>query len=194
MNHSLRQALETSVLILISAVLFVAFFNLNDWVFSSIEYRQGVNWIFLPAGFRVILVLVMGVPGSVGIMLGTWFIDRSAFETAQYTVSLFNGVASGFTPWLVMKALENRGQFGLQLQQLTSAQLLNFTLIYAVSNALVHQSGWWLLDHSSINVLVDIWPMFIGDAIGALIMLYAFKGLLALCKKPVAIRSESDSL
>lgn len=192
MTYSLRQALETAVLILISAVLFVLFFNLNNWVFAGIEYRQGVNWIFLPAGFRVVLVLVMGIPGSIGIMLGTWFIDRAAFETAQYTVHVFNGVASGFTPWLVMKILEKRRQFGPQLQQLTSTQLLNFTLIYAASNALVHQGGWWLLDHSSVNLMVDIWPMFIGDAIGALIMLYAFKGLLALCKKSVAAQSRSD--
>lgn len=150
------------------------------------EYRHGVNWVFLPAGFRVILVLVMGIPASMGIMLGTWFIDRSAFETAQYTISLLNGVVSGFTPWVIMKALEKRGKFGPQLQQLTSTQLLNFTLIYAASNALVHQLCWWLMDHTSVNPLVDIWPMFIGDAIGALFMLYAFKGLLAMFKPPKA--------
>jgi hypothetical protein len=192
MNYRFREALETSALILISALLFVAFFHVNDWVFSSIEYRHGVNWVFLPAGFRVILVLIMGIPACMGIMLGTWFIDRTAFETGQSIITLFNGIASGFTPWVVMKVLENREKFGTQLQQLTSTQLLNYTLIYAASNAFVHQLGWWLLDRASVNPLIDIWPMFIGDTVGALIMLYAFKGLLATHKAPAPAISKSD--
>ena len=192
MNHSPREAFETSALILLSALLFITFFHVNDWVFASLEYRQGVNWVFLPAGFRVILVMVMGIPASMGIMLGTWFIDRAAFDTTHYTVTLFNGVASGFTPWVVMKALVHCKKFGPQLQKLSSTQLLNFTLIYAASNALVHQLGWWWMDHARVNPLVDIWPMFIGDMVGALIMLYAFKGLLSMRKAPAALHSKSD--
>lgn len=177
MIYRAREAAETSALILISGVLFVLFFTLNNWVFAAIEYRQGINWIFLPAGFRVILVLVMGLPASVGIMAGTWFIDRSVLETTQYSISLMNGIVSGFTPWLVMKAMDSRQQFGAFLQHFSSAQLLNFTLIYAICNALAHHLCWWLFDSETVNLLVDVWPMFVGDAIGALLMLYAFKGI-----------------
>ena len=193
MNYSVREALETAALILISALLFVAFFHVNDWVFAGIEYRHGVNWIFLPAGFRVILVLTMGIPAGMGIMLGTWYLGRAGFETGQASLILLNGTISGFTPWVIMKTLENRGKLGTQLQQLNSTQLLNFTLIYAAGNAALHQLCWWLLDHASVNPWVDIWPMFIGDALGALIMLYAFKGLLGLLK-PSTLTSNSDGL
>jgi hypothetical protein len=181
-KYRLREALETSVLIFISALLFSAVFQVNEWAFASIEYRHGVNWIFLPAGFRVILVLIMGIPGSTGIMLGAWFIDRIAFETGQQVITLFNGVASGFTPWVIMKIFKNRDRFSPLLQHLTVAELINFTLIYSTGNALVHQLGWWLLDHANVNPLIDIWPMFIGDTVGALIMLCAFKGLLSMHK------------
>lgn len=193
MKHRLREVLETTALVLISALLFIAFFDVNDWVFSSIEYRHGINWIFLPAGFRVILVLVMGLPGSIGIMLSTWVIDRAALQSGQASVVLLNSVVSGFTPWIVMKVMEKRGKFGIELHQLGSTQLLNFTLIYAASNALLHQLGWWLFDHASITPWIDIWPMFIGDVLGALIMLYAFKGLLSMLK-PAALPSQSDRL
>jgi hypothetical protein len=192
MSHSTRQTFETSALILLSALLFTTFFHLNGWVFAHLEYRQGVNWVFLPAGFRVILVMVMGIPASVGIMLGAWFIERAAFETTHYTVTLFNGVASGFTPWFVMKALVHCKKLAAQLQHLSSAQLLNFTLIYAASNAAVHQLGWWWMDHAQVNPLVDIWPMLVGDTVGALIMLYAFKGLLALRKTTAPLHPDSD--
>jgi hypothetical protein len=193
MNYSLREGLETAALTLISALLFTAFFDINGWVFASMEYREGVNWIFLPAGFRVVLVLMMGLPASMGIMLGTWFLDRTGFEAGRSSLILLNGVVSGFTPWIIMKVMEHRGKFGTQLAQLNSTQLLNFTLIYAAGNAFLHQLGWWLLDHARVNPWVDIWPMFIGDAVGALIMLYAFKGLLGIVKAP-ATRANSDRL
>ena len=188
MNFRLQATFEKALLISISALLFIAFFDVNAWVFANLEYRQGVNWIFLPAGFRIILVLTMGLPASTGIMLGTWFLDRATLGTEHAILILLNGVVSGFTPWLIMKALEKSGKLSPQLQQFSSAQLLNFTLIYAAGNAVLHQLGWWLLDHASINPWVDIWPMFIGDVLGALIMLYAFKGVLSLLK-PAAQRS-----
>ncbi|MEY4733254.1 MAG: hypothetical protein RLZZ464_1320 [Pseudomonadota bacterium] len=184
MKPSLRILIETAALVLSSAVLFVGFFHVNNWVFSGLEYRQGVNWVFLPAGFRVILVLIMGLPASIGIMLGTWFIDITGSETSPYVMTLLNGVVSGFTPWLVMKVLDQGERFGLHLQELTTVKLMEFTLIYAACNAVLHQLSWWLRDHNSINLWVDLWPMFIGDAVGALLMLYAFKGLLGLLKSP----------
>jgi hypothetical protein len=186
MKPSLITLIETTALVLISAVLFVGFFHVNNWVFSGLEYRHGVNWVFLPAGFRVILVLVMGLPASIGIMLGTWFIDMTSSQSSHDVVTLLNGLVSGFTPWLVMKVLDQGGKFGPQLQQLNTVKLIEFTLIYAACNAVLHQLSWWLRDHSSVNLWVDLWPMFIGDAVGAMLMLYAFKGLLGLLKGPLS--------
>lgn len=186
MKSHLKTWIETAALVLISATLFVGFFHVNNWVFSGLEYRHGVNWVFLPAGFRVILVLIMGLPASIGIMLGTWFIDSTGSTPSPYGVTLLNGVVSGFTPWLVMKVLDQSGKFGPQLQQLNTVKLMEFTLIYAACNAVLHQLSWWFHDHSSINLWVDLWPMFIGDAVGAMLMLYAFKGLLGLLKGPLS--------
>jgi hypothetical protein len=175
MNPSFKTLIETAALALISAVLFVGFFHVNNWVFSGLEYRDGVNWVFLPAGFRVILVLVMGLPASIGIMLGTWFIDREMITGHLATMTLLNGIVSGFTPWLVHKACENYGHMGNQLQRLTSHQLLNFTLMYAAANAIAHHVSWWFFQRADVNIWVDVWPMFVGDTIGALLMLYGFK-------------------
>lgn len=178
MRPQLVEALETIALTLSSAVLFSGFFELNDWLFSKLAYREGVNWIFLPAGFRIILILVLGWQGAVGIVLGSVFISRGLFQEHLGHVALLNAVVSGFTPWVVMKVLENRGKLNRQLQSLTSQQLLYFTLIYAAANALAHQATWQLIGWRDVNLWIDIWPMFIGDAIGALIMLYSMKWLI----------------
>ena len=58
MSYSLRHTVEAAVLSKISAALFAGFFRLNELIFSGLEHSQGVNWIFLPAGFRVLLVFI----------------------------------------------------------------------------------------------------------------------------------------
>ena len=68
------------------------------------------------------------------------------------------------------------------LQNLSHQQLLNFTLYYAAANAILHQILWALLKVHDHQMWVELWPMFIGDLLGALLMLYAFKGLLRMLK------------
>jgi steroid 5-alpha reductase family enzyme len=62
---------------------------------------------------------------------------------------------------------------------MTSQRLLNFILIFAAASAVAHHVVWILLERSGVNIWVDVWPMFVGDAIGALLMLYCFKLLLS---------------
>lgn len=174
MTSPLRHLLEQAALAVVSAVLFVLFFQLNGWVFASLTYSDGISWVFLPEGFRVILVLVFGLPGAIGLMLGTWYID-SAMHTTANDFPFFNGLVSGFTPWVVMKVLTLQGWLQPQLQSMSARKLLQLTLIFSAASALSHQLVWWWLERPDANIWVDVWPMFIGNALGALLMLYGFK-------------------
>jgi hypothetical protein len=183
MKVSLRNAFEKTALTLLSAVLFVSFFELNGWMFGFFEYSVGINWVFLPAGFRIILVLVLGLPGALGIIWGTWFIDSALFNSETGVLAFMTGLVSGLTPWLVMKYLQRRQWLSPQLHALTASKLLNITLIFSAASALAHQLVWWLLDRPELNIWVDIWPMFLGNVLGALLMLYGFKFLLEFTRK-----------
>lgn len=182
MKISIQEAFETTALTLGSAVLFASFFQFNGWLFADLMYREGVNWVFLPAGFRIILVLILGLPGAMGIMLATWFIDRDSLGTSSMWLALVNGVVSGFTPLWVLKILERGQRSQHLLKNITAQRLLNFTLIFAAASALAHHLVWLLLGRADINIWVDVWLMFVGDAIGALLMLYGFKLLLSRFK------------
>ena len=178
MRTLLKESLQKTALTLLSAVLFVGFFKFNGWAFSALEHSQGVNWVFLPAGFRVILVLVLGLPGALGLMLGSWFIDWDVIESPNPWMGLMNGVAGGLTPWLVMKCMHQQQWLSEQLQHLSAGQLLNLTLVSSAASAVSHQLVWLLLDRPNLNVWVDVWPMFFGNVTGALLMLYSFKFVL----------------
>jgi hypothetical protein len=182
---------EAVVLSLVSAALFAGFFRLNELIFSALEHSQGVNWIFLPAGFRVLLVLGMGLPGCLGIFLGTLYLDHAHLLHGHAMLIFLTGIVSGFTPWVVMKTMSHKGLLSADLKNLTYQQLLNFTLFYAAANAVLHQLLWALINVHSHQLMVELWPMFVGDLLGALLMLYAFKGLVNLIQ---GRRSSSGSL
>lgn len=105
--------------------------------------------------------------------------DRDALGTELVLVFL-NGVVSGITPFVVMKVLGKGHRTAGLLQDMTSQRLLHFT--FAAASSVAHQALWWLMARAGVNFWVDVWPMFIGDAIGALLMLYAFKLLLTQVK------------
>lgn len=178
MNRLTRQAAEVSVMVATSALLYVGFFHLNALIFSAFEHIEGVNWVFLPAGFRVLLVLGMGLPGATGILLGNCWLDRGNFTQDTLFLLLATGVVSGFTPWCVRYVMEKKHLLAQQLQQLSAHRLLQFVLAYAVANALAHQFVWWALKRPGSNPWVDVWPMFVGDVIGALVILYSLKLML----------------
>jgi ABC-type Fe3+-siderophore transport system permease subunit len=175
MSRSGRHLVEQTALALTGAFLFVLFFELNGWIFSNFAYSDGISWVFLPAGFRVILVLVLGLPGALGLVLGSWFIDSALFSAETWLLPFLNGIVSGLTPWLVMKYFQRKGWLAPHIMSMSAQRLLQMTLIFSAASAISHQLLWWLFERPETTIWVDVWPMFIGNALGALLMLYGFK-------------------
>lgn len=175
MKHPLLVWPQWALMLLISALFYVGFFHLNGWLFSAFEHSQGVNWIFLPAGFRVLLVLALGLPGALGIVLGNLWIDQDHFDASGWTDVVLTGLASGLGPWVVKCWMESRGLLDSRLQHINVSRLLQFVLLYAIVNAVLHQLIRWYFRPEASQPWLDVWPMFVGDTLGALAVLYAMK-------------------
>lgn len=180
--------LQWALMVLISAFLFVQFFRLNDFLFDALEHTHGINWIFLPAGFRVLLVLVLGLPGALGIAASTLWLNQDSIQSVGWLPIACMGLASGLGPWCVKTWMERRGLLNRDLKDIGSASLLQFVLLYAVFNALAHQLIFWGFSLTNSQPWIDVWPMFIGDLLGALVILYALKLSLPWLRVLVTLR------
>lgn len=178
MTRIVPGALQTMALIAMSAVFYVCFFQLNEWIFSNFQHAQGVSWVFLPSGFRVILVILLGLPGALGLLLGSLYIDREMLGGSGYLLALLNGLVNGLIPLITLKFFKLRNLVNEKLQSLTTQQLLNITLGFSAASAIAHQLLWLLMDKPNVNPWVDVWPMFFGNVTGALLLLYSFKFVL----------------
>ncbi len=109
------------------------------------EFIPGVNWFYLPAGLRVVLILVANVYGAIGIAVATLIIDLLHIQDIQGHSLLFTAVVSGFGPLVAMRlVLRNRDKLGHP--SFNSSKLLQFALIYALLNAVLHQFVWWYFE------------------------------------------------
>lgn len=172
--------IEATVLVFVSALLYWGGFEVQGWLFSFTEHIPGVNWFYLPSGLRVLLVMVAGAFGATGIFLATIVIDLMHMPDIRGAMLIATSLASGFGAWVALWVLRWRGVIADGLTGLTSVALLQFALLFSIFNALFHQTVWLISNRSGSLFMVDIWPMFVGDLLGATAFLYGLKLVLSL--------------
>lgn len=65
----MKNLLTQLVMMLITITLFLFMLVLNEWLFSSLEFVRGVNWIYLPAGVRLLCTLLFAEAGAAGLLI-----------------------------------------------------------------------------------------------------------------------------
>lgn len=170
-----------------SALLFLLSFGLNEWLFAGSEFVRGINWIYLPAGMRLLCTLLFGGAGALGVLLASCLTSLLYYFPGDLERALFGAASSAAAPYLVYLLAQK--MFGLQasLANLTAQRLLWLVVLYALASPLLHHVGFWL--HGDMHAtLTGFLVMFGGDLLGSLVVVYTMKSLLWLLsrKKPGA--------
>jgi len=177
-----RIFLESTTGFLVSVLAYTALFYLNNWLTSQISYGLGVNWIYLPAGLRLFLTLIFGLPGALGIAFASFLISYLGEFPHELTTCIGVGLISGFAPYLARIFVLSNLKISPDLGNLSLPKLAMCTLIYAALSAGLHQ--WWFavraLDQTgSMN---HFFVMLIGDVLGTILLVGLIKGGLDLLK------------
>ncbi|MEY4496453.1 MAG: hypothetical protein RL744_1517 [Pseudomonadota bacterium] len=177
-----KKSREWAIGLMVSAIAYSSLFYINDWLTTHLAYGLGVNWIYLPAGLRLFLTLIFGLPGAIGIALASFFISYLGSFPHEITTCIGIGLISGFAPYLARTFVLSNVDISSDLSNLTLPKLLICTLIYAALSAGLHQ--WWFairgLDETgSFNHFL---VMLIGDVLGTIVLVGLIKVGLDLLK------------
>lgn len=88
----------------ISAVLWMTFWFLNKALVSDALVTTGISLIYIPAGIRLLLIMVFGVWGAVGIVLADPILFVNEFGRGPPFEMMVNAAISGFGPLIAVKA------------------------------------------------------------------------------------------
>ena len=131
--------IKNSSVVLISALVYLLFFYLNKLFFASYEFSYGVNWIFIPSGIQLLLVLVAGVYGAIGIFLASVVIGLQNYYLDSVFLTLITAFISGSSPLLARKICFDFLGVNKNLRNITFSLIVKMSLIFGLISASLHQ-------------------------------------------------------
>jgi hypothetical protein len=166
---------------LISALLYSTLFFLNDWVTEAVKYDLGVSWIYLPAGLRLLLILIFGVAGAIGIAAASFAISYFGVFPFDLVTCIGIGLISGFAPLLAKWLVVSNISINNDLSNLSIQKIILCIVVYALVSSGLHQYWFELrdLESSSLNHFL---VMFVGDIAGSILLIALIKYSINLVK------------
>lgn len=169
-------------IVVCTALLWCSAYYLNEWLFSNFIFVQNaINWVFLPAAIRLFAVLLAGWVGVFGLFLGsivtsTWVWGEDQVVTQILVLATISSMAPMLGLLVCTRVLKINNNF----QGLSALNLLWLCATIAFLSVLAHNFAYYYFGRT-VNILGGIGPMFVGDFLGMLIVLYVVK--LTLPKK-----------
>ena len=149
----------------------------NELFFRRTEFLQGIGWIYLLAGTRLLCTLLFGEAGAIGLLLSGWLATYFYYFPGDVLRSTMGSFSGAIGPYLVYLVAQRRWGLRASLAGLTGRRLLWCALGCAIASPLLHHA--WFILHGEPYLLAGFVVMFIGDLAGTLIVVYAAKGALA---------------
>jgi hypothetical protein len=165
------------------ALLWVALYQFNAWLFDEIHLTGFISWIFLPAAIRMLSVMIGGWTGALGLFVGALLTNLNLlmFEPLNAVVI---AALSALGPLVAVYLCTQWLRLPTDLAGLQRSQLLVFAVAGAVFNVFPHNLYFYLTG-LSYDAWSGILPMFVGDLAGTLIVLYVASFSIRLVLKRV---------
>lgn len=184
MKQFLDDAINAFICIFGVATAWFLLFRLNAAAFSHFETSKFINWVFIPAGVRLISVLLFGVYGVIGLFVGALMTGSQAGLGFDAIIAI--SLISAINPYLAINLAKYCLKVDSLMQGLNAKQLLTISFFAALFNGLSHNLYFHLyISESSIFNCIN---MFIGDFVGSLIVLYTFAFLIKWLRKTVKLQ------
>lgn len=173
---SIRQNLS---MVLATMLMFGAALLINELLFKQLEFAEGINWIYLPAGVRLLATLLFAEAGAIGLLLVSWLYCAFYLFPNEPVRAFAGGLLSSIAPYLVYLGAKRWLDLQGSLANLTPSQLLACAVAYSVASPLLHHI-WFALYEGRDDIVGSFVVMALGDFIGTLLLLFFTKWVMRL--------------
>ena len=169
--------------VIISVFAYTLLFYINSWITTELVFGLGVNWIYLPAGLRLFLTLIFGLPGAIGIAIASTLISYYGELSSDLAICIGTGLISGFAPYLARIFVFSNVKLESDLSNLNLQKLLLCIVIYALMSAGLHQYWYATLGLENTGSVNHFAVMAIGDVMGSILLIALIKSGLDLMRR-----------
>jgi hypothetical protein len=165
----------------VTTLTFLALNWVNELVFSHLEQSNGISWVFIPAGIRLLATLLFGLAGFEGLLLAGIYLNFHHFDFHNDFRAWSGAVAGALGPYLAYLFAKHWFFLKPRLEGLTVPRLLFTGVLCGFMSPLFHHAFIWvqtgLVDWASLAAMIT------GDIVGILAVLSLAKGLIALADR-----------
>lgn len=167
------------VMVFATILMFLLTLAINEALFSYAELMPGINWVYLPAGIRLLSILLFGGAGAVGLLIVSWLVSFFYFFPDDFMRAFVGGIVATMAPYGVYLIAQRAFDLRSSLINLTSGRLLVCIVACSFASPLLHHI-WFALHEAPRPLLSSFFVMFAGDLTGTLIVVYTVKLFLGL--------------
>ena len=152
------------------ALLYYWCFYFNRFIFNQLEFSFGVNWIFIPSGLRLVMVLIAIEEAAIGIVFASFLIGLENYYLESLLKTSVTAIISGGSPLLARIICLNFLGIDKELFKLTPKSILVMSIVFSLLSASLHQL-WFNYNGLNQQFIHSLTVMAIGDLIGTILVL-----------------------
>lgn len=178
-KHALHAAL-----VAFSGIVWYGIGLVNMHWFTFANFGPGIDLVYLPAGFRLLIVLVARFWGAAGITLANTVLFVDEFGSGEIIEIITNSIIAGFGPLFAIWLCCNMLRIDIDLTHLGPKDLPIIALVVSVITPLLFNLHFMIYGIKPSQLFVqNVTAMMLGDFLGCLVVLLTALIAIALAKR-----------
>ena len=167
----------------ISGILFSLSFRLNQFFDAQFVYSAGISLLFLPAGVKLLAVLVGRLPAIVGIMVVSVYLGAGIWPDKAMTAVVYFAFVSLMTYPIAVFGVMHVFRIHKDLTNLRYHHIVWLSLAASVLNGVVHNLLYLTQD---VTASEELWrksaAMALGDFMGCFVVVALFHAVMGVLR------------
>ena len=168
-----------------SGILFSLSFRLNQFFDALFVYSAGISLLFLPAGVKLLAVLVGRLPAIIGLLVVGIYLGAGIWPDKPMSSVVYFAFVSLMTYPIAAFGLMHLLNIRQDLSNLRYHHIVWLSVAASVLNGVVHN---WLYLTQGVTASDELWQksaaMALGDFMGCFVVVALFHATMSLLRNP----------
>jgi hypothetical protein len=167
-----------------SFLLFVVSFNLNEFFDSFARYAIGINLVFIPAGFKLLCLIVGGEAAAVGLLLSSVYVSMRVWDQTGFMQMVYFAIAAVGSYYVAVLLVKKFLRINETLSNLRYLHIIILSAAASILNGTVHNIVYVWQDKVKMDdFFAHAAAMVVGDFLGCFIVIMFFNACIDLAFK-----------
>lgn len=162
---------------MILAGVFAGLYQVAWWIqvhfLGVFDIFPGVSLLFLPAGIKLLAIIIGGFPGVIGVYAVAVLADMQVWAQHDLMFHLASQMVWIGAPYLTYLAIRRYFQIDDHLVTVTGGQIGLVAVVVTVASSLASRAFYYVTGDVPLDIFnVSTWGMSLGDVAGIMLVLF----------------------